>query len=364
MTYLKNIVLVIFSTYLLAACTAPVDKLRQAKGAPELRQLWQSHQALFSDYTAQAQEFRELMYEKVRALPNTSEPDAFFLHQQLQLQLAQRPIHYNFIVVPDLSMRISPAHYPRNFEQDPEVIGMVLEVFLQHVEGKYFGHKDRIVLRPTDLQQVPDFGQYAPSLTIDFSGVGMSEARDFMEALPERKAQFMQAVGDMYQAVAENGHRGADIWKFLDEDLDAALLRHSTDSDSIRNVLVMVTDGYIEANKYGQAYCRQNECEYLSNYRIQDFRRKVLQSGRNWEQLFEAEGYGITPVGRPERFAGLEVICLEFYDRFPKKQPSDYQITRRFWQAWFRQMGIRAMIDKTRETPEDTKRRVVQFLEN
>ena len=357
-------ILILFCAFFVS-CGNPLKELEVASTPAELRALWQSHEQLIKDYTAQARDFREVMFARVRALPqHASDPDTRFLRQKLQEQLQQRPVHYNFIVVPDLSMRISREHYPRNFRQDTEVIEMVLDIFLEKVQTRYFGHKDRIVLRPTDLQQVPDFSRYAPALSIDFSGVDVADSRQFIDELPRNKQQFMNAVREMYQEVASNGHRGADIWKFFDEDLDQALVLPSTDSDSIRNVLVLVTDGYLEADKYGAAYCQQNRCEYLSNLRIQKFRRQVLRSGMRWDEYFEARDFGITPVHKPGRLAGLEVICLEFYDRFPKKQPSDYQITRKFWEKWFADMGLRAMVDKTRESPEDTRKRVVQFLEN
>lgn len=350
---------------ILTACSNPVEEVKQANTPADLRVVWDNYSYLRQDASLEADEFNEILNQKVENLVKNFPigPDTKFLLKQRKEELSMRPIQYNIIIVPDLSSRIDSEVYPLQAKQDIKVIESILNLYEELVGQKYIGQKDRIILRPTDKSQIYDFGQYADHLNLDLSSLNLAERRSYLDSLPHHKETFMSTVQKMYTNVQNEGLKGADIWRFFNEDIDSSILRQSTETDSVRNIIVLLTDGYIEAGKYGKSFCQKNSCEYLSSKRIQAFRKTFNDASQPWEQIFEKKDFGILPVINKDELKGVEVLALGFGDRNPKTNPTDYVILKKFWDKWFRENGIRGVVDKNRDAIEDSKSIIKHFIE-
>ena len=114
------------------------------------------------------------------------------------------------------------------------------------------------------------------------------------------------------------------------------------------NVIILITDGYIEADKYSRNYSSQKIYPNLSEKRIESFRNDFnkKKNGRPLEQFFTEEGYGINPV-QNELLKEVEILVLEIDDRSlnesgnSTKEISDYKIIKLFWEDWLTKSGVK-----------------------
>lgn len=366
---MKNSLHLLYLTFipltLLVACGNPVEEVKVANSPSELRTIWEDYQYMRQEDSFEADEFNSILNQKLKKLfkQASTDPDTKFLLERRKEELSQRPVQYNIVIVPDLSSRINPEYHPLQAKQDIKIIETLLDVYEDLVRKKYIGQKDRIILRPTDKSQVYNFNQYAESLNIDFSAKALPEKGSYLDSLEQHKKAFLATAQGMYNDALKDGLKGADVWRFFNEDLDSSVLRQSTETDSVRNIIILLTDGYIEAGKYGEAFCQENKCEYLSSRKIQEFRKAIKTSGQHWEQVFEDKNFGILPVANKDNLKNVEVMALGFGDRDTKTHPTDYVIMKKFWDQWFKEIGVHGMVDKNRSAIEDSKNIITHFIE-
>ena len=111
-----------------------------------------------------------------------------------------------------------------------------------------------------------------------------------------------------------------------------------------RNILILITDGYIEAGLYD---CPINSCRYLSQKRIDQFRSAFINSGQTDVKSFiKRNDFGITPSNNPH-LENLELLVLELYDRSLTKggnatvHPTDSEIIKTFWSDWLEKSKVK-----------------------
>lgn len=116
-----------------------------------------------------------------------------------------------------------------------------------------------------------------------------------------------------------------------------------------RNIVVLLTDGYIEAGLSRSQGCDGKQCRYLSGQLIAQFRQAYKSRRDKSESLqafFNRNLYGITPVSNPH-LKNVEVLVLEADDRSltrtgnPTLIPADFEIMKLFWEDWMKKSGVR-----------------------
>jgi hypothetical protein len=245
---------------------------------------------------------------------------------------AQRPrkVRTNVVVLLDLSDRIDPRKAPDQAARDKAIIRQVVGAFDRLVKQKLFvGSEDvlhvDVALQPTSYTS--DMARLAKNLRIDLSQVGAARRRSELLALED---SLLAGVERLYQvACANRFFPGADIWSYVNEDLigNAAL----QGADSVRTVLVVLTDGYIEFDREVTSHRPREgrKTSFMETWRFE---------GRDdWQDQFSRGGYGLIPARTS--LGGTKVLVLEVNSRRPL-DPREFEVIRAYWTDWLCKSGV------------------------
>lgn len=275
--------------------------------------------------------------------------------------LSARDIYnYNVIVALDLSNRITDI-YPRNLT-DQEIVNMLMESFfgkLIYDQNRTMNQKDRFQIKFMNSVLIQQNDINADKLTIDLADFDTQLKRiDYLKNRSERKlstdtADLINQVDKCIKG-AKAKAAGCDVWKFMESDINELDVRNKDIVremygrkvvEKFKNVIVIITDGYIEAGLYGAENCANNLCYDLSQSRINRFRDKYNAHGENApEKFFTENGYGIVPISN-KNIEGADVLVLELNDRSLSKsgnivkRPRDFQIMEMYWTDWLKKSG-------------------------
>ncbi len=272
--------------------------------------------------------------------------------------------HYNVIVGLDLSNRISVYNKPLS---DEEVVETMLDSFLEKVifcGNRDQNQRDKFSVKIINTGLASKYDVDLDKLNIDLSSFNSQLDRiNYLKNRSEKKiatdrSSFSIELGKALKAAKKNP-QGCDIWKFLNEDLNHLDIKKDANEtqkygvlvkEKYENIIVIFTDGYIEAGLYGSKNCKDNECYYLSKHLIDSFRSSFKKSGyQDMRKFFTDYGYGITPV-QNELLKGTKIVVFELFDRSltpsgtPTIRPTDKEIMILFWEDWIRQSGAEPYI--------------------
>jgi hypothetical protein len=275
--------------------------------------------------------------------------------------------HYNIILAPDLSNRINMAIHPKPLD-DQSIISIVLSMTENILQLGYreTDQKDTYSFTFINPGLIRMFNVDVESLSLDFSQFSsQSERMDFIKGrkdfvqngLKEKKEAFASETQIIYGKALTESH-GADIWSFLENRLDETHIKVAhkpfvflgkTYQDEYRNILILLTDGYIESgqNLSTNGSSEGNLSYDLSQSRIRSFRQAYISSGRaDIQTFFEENNYGIVPLNNTH-LKDLEILVLELYDRSltvsgnATIHPTDADIIELFWTDWLQKSQIK-----------------------
>ncbi|MEI6215436.1 MAG: hypothetical protein WCP10_15135 [Desulfuromonadales bacterium] len=253
----------------------------------------------------------------------------------------------NVCLLLDLSDRISPSLQPLQVEKDKRTIGALVDLFEEDVKKKlYVNSMDSI--RVAVAEQPTGYGEtllkISDAMTIDMSDQKPNKKRD---EFPKQKERFLSKVEELYQVASSNtAYAGADIWRFFREDLDKYRITGTSEAP-VRNVLVVVTDGYIT---FGDQKNRPRAGSRASYMEVSQFRHN------GWEKEFDRRDSGlISGMKHPD----WEVLVLQVN---PHKT-EDLPIISKYWSKWFDEMGIsNYRIEKTNDSTRLSRQVIASFL--
>jgi len=266
--------------------------------------------------------------------------------------------HFNITFAPDLSNRTNLQLYPRPLN-DAEILKIITNnlypTILRYRRSE--NQKDKLQVDFINKGLINQYKVNMDKLLIDFGQ--FSRQNDRINYIMERdhvRKTLRQDAGSM---VAEFGrinneaarkNFGADIYTYFNEGIDPknVLLPEKPVDDegttyinTYRNVLILTTDGYIEAGIYDKGFD-------LSKTRIEAFRTAFLASGQTDLKTFFKKNpqFRITPAHN-DQLKNLEVLVMELYDRSKSKtgratiQPTDMEIMKLFWTDWLQQSKVK-----------------------
>lgn len=271
--------------------------------------------------------------------------------------------HYNIVIVPDLSNRLDKKLYPRQLD-DSSVYNVVLKLIPSLIKdhGKLAMQKDKFSLRLINSLNVPDFNVMQPKLTIDFGKFETKQVEriDYInnkgvKTINGDITEFKATAKKLYDEASTKGYT-ADIWGFFNQTLDGNYFKLSNPienpnakaKDVSKNILILVTDGYLDIKNQKESDCKDKICKWLTAERIDEFRTYYNEKGKGKEliEVFKNSGFGLTPVVN-ENLSNIEILMLEVYDRSKDKggritkQPSDFEILKLFWNDFFEKSGAK-----------------------
>lgn len=294
--------------------------------------------------------------------------------------------HFNFIIAPDLSNRTN-----NDIRSKPIKDEIIISKILDNIYPKILGHKrsenQKDIFRFSFINQglINQYQINTSSLEIDFSKFTsqldrINYIKDRSNNKLSKDIKNFKSEFDKIYLEAKKNNFGADIWSYLNY-LDNSLINLTLDqtrtydstlifTNRYRNILILLTDGYIEAGLYGEEGClTTNQCYYLSSKRIQSFRNDYLKSGySDLKKFFIEKKYGIIPVNN-SILNNLEILVLEINDRSldiagnARIFPTDYDIIELFWSDWLTKSGVKNFkIKKIFSSETDAEKEIFSFV--
>jgi len=234
------------------------------------------------------------------------------------------PVHktfYNFIILLDLSDRIDPSKHPEQASQDLAVVKEIITSFKKVVLRRVF-LKGRISF---SVARQPS--NYGPSdvnkMNLNLSNFPRMSPEEFEKKLEQLKTR----VEELYKKAVKNDRfTGADIWFFVQDRLNKRIKRSTDPNITYRNILFILTDGYINFDLESGRPREGNRTSYM---RVADFEDPALFS------QFDSDDHGLIFFPCLD-LRGLRVSVLEVK---PKKI-SHYPILQKYWRKWFVEMRV------------------------
>jgi hypothetical protein len=288
--------------------------------------------------------------------------------------------HYNLTFAADLSNRVNPNLYRRPLN-DVDVLKILAGDLYPSIlrSRRSENQKDKLRIDFINKGLINEYHINMDKLSIDFGLFPNQHARiDYILNRNQVKQTLRQDINGMtsefnrINSAAARENFGADIWTYLNEGLPNAMvlgnekpieLEGNTYMNAYRNVLILTTDGYIEAGIYNKGYD-------LSKKTVDRFRDAYLASGESDIQAFfrRNKQFRIKPVHN-ERLRNLEILVMELYDRSRSKagaatvHPTDMEIMRLFWTDWLRESRVgRFELRPIANSKEEAEKTILDFL--
>ncbi|MCG8753424.1 hypothetical protein [Tenacibaculum finnmarkense] len=291
--------------------------------------------------------------------------------------------NFNIIITPDLSNRIESNRYPKPVSDTTLIKNIYSSYYpdLYKIKSRVMGQKDKIQFVLTNPSIISSFNINLNDLTMDISKYSSNERIKYV-ANGGNKEDLIKCnyeIKNIYKK-ARNHTTGGDVYNYLKKQITTTVIKKNkepivvgnfTVKNIYRNIIVLFTDGYIEAGLYGSKSCIDKKCYYLSKNKINKFRADFLASGNpDLKSFFDASGYGIIPVEN-KALENVEIIVAEMYDRSLSRStgsqtvsPNDFEIMKLFWADWLTKSGVKHYrLLQTSNTKEDLFANIKEFIE-
>lgn len=235
--------------------------------------------------------------------------------------LPSSDIHINVIVIPDLSRRIIDTfNNPKQIASDLKVLESLWSCFAKKVMYKEKS-KDKFLIDVTDIEQAKgQFSTIADLLVYDLSRNLKPTNRQYFS--DDLNNQFVKNIKNLYK-LASDKPLGADYLFYFQKYLSSRL-KKSTIFDRYVNKIVIITDGYLEAENR-TADTKLTEELYGS-----------LING-NTKEVITNLGLNIPKVEID--LSNTEILICEVNERKGSKE-GDYIILKAYWEDWLTRMNV------------------------
>lgn len=335
----------------LLTCERPIDKAIQkiniSSSPEEVRKIYESCKVDFlesDEYgnTIVSVEFQDAVRNKL----NKFSPD----QEQVEEWLTWIPpasTNINVIIVPDLSRRIiDEVNNPNQITNDFLVLNTIWKAFVESNKLKR-DSKDKLIVDVTDIDQARgQFSKVANQLQFDLSSHKGKSNRLYFT--PEKDKQFQEAVTGMYESARQNP-LGANYRSYLQRYL-ANRLKSSTLNDVYENKVIIITDGYLEAENA------------TPDTKIAGYQSILYPSVEGNCTLHSIRSNHLSIPKVNIDLSNTEFLICEVNERKAGKD-HDFEILKTYWYDWLQKMGVKKMNFIQREQASTvTKKSVDDFI--
>jgi hypothetical protein len=274
------------------------------------------------------------------------------------------PESINLIIVPDLSGRITDTiNNPSQINSDTILLNHIYKTFENIVRLKT-NSKDRLMVDVTGADQVQgQFRILANNLVFDLSS---HKNKSNILYFDQIQNQFNENVSQMY-SLAKVQPQGADYWYYLNRNFQGNI-KKSTLYDNYRNLLIIITDGYLEAqdnSKTGVAF-------YTGGYNQRLQVSNKLKQGIPVNEAITSVVSSIMDCS--QHYPNVEALVLEVNTRkaFSPQEPNDpgtprdYDILKKLWVDWFNTLEIKNaesdFFNERLDATDLTKKKIEKFI--
>jgi hypothetical protein len=211
--------------------------------------------------------------------------------------------------------------------------------------------KDKLIVDITDIDQAKgQFGAVANNLQFDLSNHKGKSNRLFFTS--DKDKQFETSIRKMYK-LAKEKPLGADYRFYLRRYL-ANNLKKPTLFDNYINKLVIITDGYLEAEG------KPADTKIISGY--YDYRPQLYPSVETGNILDVITSNQLNIPKVDIDLYNTEILVCEVNERKTGKG-FDFEILKTYWEDWFKRMNAKKIVFIQREQANDiTAKRVAEFV--
>lgn len=233
--------------------------------------------------------------------------------------LPPRTQNLNIILVPDLSGRIKDEkNNPEQVKNDTALLNTIWGIFEKNVRLK-INSKDRLVVDIADPRQGQgQFKTIADELVFDLSECKGKSNRLYFNAV---EGKFGEHIAQLYDLAIPHP-TGANYVYFFSDKLPS-LLKKSTLDDDYRNIVILLTDGYLEITKEDKIISVTPPTPNLKAY---------CKSLNNSSFIYPVQTIDMA-------FPDIEVYLFEVNER-QRGEGCDFRGLKKWWSDWFKSMKV------------------------
>jgi hypothetical protein len=243
----------------------------------------------------------------------------------------------NVSILIDLSDRINSKtdeRQPQQAERDINIINIVSNAMKKNVSAHgSFKSKARYNVYFHPEPQDKKIREIASKLSVNWvSSNDMQQAKHNKIIYQQLEDNFANGLKDIYTMADESSsYPGSDIWRFMKDEARIKCIEPDT---GYRNILIILTDGYMYYKEGRQQLPNSNRFNYIERG-TEHFAR--FRDPNKLTSDFDRLNYGLIPANT--NLKDLEVLVLEC--RPVEAYPQDFDIMQKYWCKWFREMGIK-----------------------
>lgn len=251
----------------------------------------------------------------------------------------------NISIFLDLSDRITET---KVIQKDTEYLQSIAEAFTNHVKTKrLILLQDQIQLYFNPEPMNNEINDIAEKLHIQFDK-NTSKAK-----IEETLALYAQEPLKLYELAQADSkeakdYPGSDIWRFFKDNV-----KDYTISDCHRNILVILTDGYMYHENTQMK--EGNKTSYLTPKSL----TRLPLNNSGFEKTIHEKEYGFIKAN--EGIDDLEVLVIGIQDGNPNN-PYAIDIIRTYWENWFDEMGIASYKIQNADLAQNVDRVIKGFI--
>ena len=240
----------------------------------------------------------------------------------------------NVSIFIDLSHRIvEESDGMRGFDKDTAIVNIITDYVSQNAfKHKIKFNKDHIKVFFHPAPTNSNSANIAQQLEVSFADFSKNDIQKKMDVASHLTENFNGNLKSIYEAAIEqNNFIGSDIWGFFNTKAQKSCVMNG-----YRNILIVITDGYI----YHKDNLNEDKAQKQSSY----ITKRSL-----------ADGYSLMPVGK---INDLEVLMLEL-----KTDPiSDFEKMKSTISDWFDAIGVTNYDILQTDLPANLKKQITDFL--
>ena len=259
----------------------------------------------------------------------------------------------NITFLLDLSDRIEPSKYPNtpeHWQRDIAVIDEFVEIFKKEMNKNgnlNMKGKMRVLFSPAPKDE--SINEIAKALDVNTADMKPAEKKEVYKTIVENYQNGLKQIYD--KTISTKNYIGSDIWKFFKNDVkDLAI---DSDKNKYRNILVILTDGYVyhENSKIKEG----NRLSYI----LPKTSKEMGIDGADWKSKMKEIDFGL--IAPTKDLENLEVLVLEVN---PSKYSSKYEedIQKEVLSKWLKEMGVKKFEIYKTDIPQTTKKRIENFM--
>ncbi len=227
----------------------------------------------------------------------------------------------NIIIVPDLSNRINDEkNNPAQIKNDTALLNTVWTLFENNVKHK-MNTKDRLIVDIADpYQGQGQFKSIADNLVFDLSDFKNKRNQFYFKSV---RGKFESNLNQLYD-LAKEKTTGANYVYYFSDKLPSRI-KNSTLEDDYRNILILITDGYLEVTTSdGHATSVSPATNVLKEY---------CSTGNSAAFKFPMQTNDLT-------YPNVEIYMFEVNER-QNGIGCDFRGLKKWWTEWFKTMNVK-----------------------